>query len=154
MSEKFNVSARTIYKDIRALEEAGVPIFAEEGKGYSLMEGYKIPPVMFSESEALFLIIIEQIALRMYDSSLQRELTSAISKVKAVLRIYDKDKAEILQDRVFIGKNFANIIKSSSVMDLQVALVNQQCVKISYESPDAKLTERIIEPFSFYHNPR
>ena len=74
----------------------------------------------------------------MYDLSLQRELTSAISKVKAV----------------FIGKNFANIIKSSSVMDLQVALVNQQCVKISYESPDAKLTERIIEPFSFYHNPR
>ena len=48
LAEKFGVSVRTIYRDIRALEKAGVPILTEEGKGYSLMEGYKIPPIMFS----------------------------------------------------------------------------------------------------------
>jgi predicted DNA-binding transcriptional regulator YafY len=49
LAEKFGVSVRTIYRDIRALEQAGVPISTEDGKGYSLMEGYRIPPVMFTE---------------------------------------------------------------------------------------------------------
>jgi predicted DNA-binding transcriptional regulator YafY len=53
---KFSVSNRTIYRDIKALEQSGVPILTEEGKGYSLMEGYRIPSIMFSESEANALI--------------------------------------------------------------------------------------------------
>lgn len=47
IAEKFWVSIRTIYRDIKALIEAGVPIFTADGKGYSLVEGYKIPPVCF-----------------------------------------------------------------------------------------------------------
>ena len=49
LAEKFGVSIRTIYRDIRALEQAGVPILTEDGKSYTLMEGYKTPPVMFTE---------------------------------------------------------------------------------------------------------
>ena len=60
ISKKFGVSIRTVYRDIRALEEAGIPVFMEDGKGYSLMEGYRIPPVMFTESEANALITVEQ----------------------------------------------------------------------------------------------
>ena len=52
LANKFGVSVRTIYRDIKALEHAGVPILTEDGKGYSLMEGYKISPVMFTENEA------------------------------------------------------------------------------------------------------
>lgn len=47
LAEKFGVSVRTIYRDIRALENAGIPIFVEDGKGYSLMEGYRIPLIEF-----------------------------------------------------------------------------------------------------------
>jgi predicted DNA-binding transcriptional regulator YafY len=60
LAEKFNVSIRTIYRDIRALEQSCVPIITEYGKGYSLMEGYRIPPVNFTENEANALIIAEQ----------------------------------------------------------------------------------------------
>src|SRR3954468_11148463 len=63
LAEKFGVSIRTIYRDIKALEQAGVPILTEDGKGYSLMEGYKIPPVMFTENEANALITVEQLVL-------------------------------------------------------------------------------------------
>lgn len=59
LAEKFGVSVKTIYRDIRALEQAGVPIFTEDGKGYSLIEGYRIPPVMFTENEANALITTE-----------------------------------------------------------------------------------------------
>ena len=56
LAEQFEVSKRTIYRDLESLEKAGVPIIAVEGKGYSLMQGYYIPPVMFTESEANALI--------------------------------------------------------------------------------------------------
>ena len=61
LASKFSVSNRTIYRDIKALEEAGVPILTEEGKGYYLMEGYRIPPVMFTDSEVNALITAEKI---------------------------------------------------------------------------------------------
>src|SRR3954468_7544728 len=69
LAQKFGVSVRTIYRDIRALEQAGVPVLTEEGKGYSLMEGYKNPPVMFSETQANALILAEQLVLMNKDSS-------------------------------------------------------------------------------------
>lgn len=153
LSEKFNVSTRTIYRDIRALENAGIPILTEEGKGFSMMDGYKIPPIMFSENEAIAVITLEQIVAKMYDQSLRKEFTSAVDKIKAVLRVYNRQKAEILSQRIYIGKNFEQITKSNFLIDLQNALVNQNCVKIFYKANDGMETERIIEPFSFYHNP-
>ena len=75
LADKFNVSIRTIYRDIRALEQAGVPIITEDGKGYTLMEGYKIPPVMFSESQANALILAEQLVLKNKDASFIKDYT-------------------------------------------------------------------------------
>jgi predicted DNA-binding transcriptional regulator YafY len=70
LAEKYSVSVRTIYRDIRSLEQSGVPIVTEEGKGYSLMEGYRLPPVHFTESEANALITAEQLVLKNNDASL------------------------------------------------------------------------------------
>ena len=86
LADKFNVSVRTIYRDIRALEQAGVPIITEDGKGYTLMEGYKIPPVMFSESQANALILAEQLVLKNKDTSFIKDYTEAIDKIKAVFK--------------------------------------------------------------------
>jgi predicted DNA-binding transcriptional regulator YafY len=61
LAEKFAVSNRTIYRDIKSLENAGVPVITEDGKGYTLMDGYKIPPIMFTEDEANALLTAELI---------------------------------------------------------------------------------------------
>ncbi len=53
LADKFVVSTRTIYRDIKTLEKAGDPILIEEGKGYNLMEGYRIPPIMFTEKQPM-----------------------------------------------------------------------------------------------------
>ncbi len=52
LADRFAVSTRTIYRDMRALENAGVPILTHEGKGYGLLEGYRLPPLTFTEQEA------------------------------------------------------------------------------------------------------
>ena len=69
LANKFNVSKRTIYRDIKALEQSGVPVLTEEGKGYTLMDGYKIPPIMFTEKQANALILAEQLVLNSKDAS-------------------------------------------------------------------------------------
>jgi predicted DNA-binding transcriptional regulator YafY len=56
IAEKFSISLRTVYRDVKALEEAGVPVIGEAGTGYRLMEGYKLPPVMFNMDEATALL--------------------------------------------------------------------------------------------------
>ena len=69
LAERHDVTVRTIYRDIRTLEKSGIPIVAEGGKGYSLMEGYQLPPVLFTEDEANALITAEQLVLKNKDES-------------------------------------------------------------------------------------
>lgn len=151
LSEKFSVSKRTIYRDIKALEEAGVPIFTEEGKGYSLVEGYVIPPVMFTESEANALITAQQLILKNKDSSFIKEYTEAINKVKSVLKNHTKDKANLLSDRIQFRYNLENDATSNYLSTLQLALTNNFLCKIEYSTLETnKITQRKIEPFALY----
>ena len=151
LAEKFGVTNRTIYRDIKALEKAGVPILAEEGKGYSIMEGYKIPPVMFTESEANALITAEQLVLKNKDASFVKEYLEAISKIKSVLRNNTKDKVNLLSNRIVVRQNSENIKTSNLLSTLQLTLTNFNLTEINYYSPDTEqTTTRIIEPFAIY----
>ncbi|MNQ27481.1 bifunctional biotin--[acetyl-CoA-carboxylase] synthetase/biotin operon repressor [compost metagenome] len=149
LADKFNVSVRTIYRDIRALEQSGVPIITEEGKGYSLMEGYKIPPVTFTENEANALITAEQFVLKNKDASFIKDYSDAISKVKSVLRQTTKDNANLLSDRIAISQNNSNSITSNYLSSLQLALTNFNLTAIEYQKLDTEeITKRTIEPFA------
>jgi len=148
---KFSVSNRTIYRDIKALEQSGIPILKEEGKGYSLMEGYRIPPIMFSESEAHALITAEQLVLKNKDASFVKEYTEAIGKIKSVLRSNTQDKVNLLSNRIVFGQNDNFSRTSNYLSTLQLALTNFNLIKIYYYSPNNnQTTERIVEPFAIY----
>ena len=148
LADKFNVSIRTIYRDIRALEQAGVPVLTEDGRGYTLMEGYKIPPVMFSENQANALILAEQLVLKNKDTSFIKDYTEAVDKIKAVLRQSEKDKANLLAERTRFEQNINRERNSNNISQLQYALTNFYLVKINYTNENNKLSSRIIEPFA------
>ncbi|MES2779127.1 MAG: YafY family protein [Bacteroidota bacterium] len=149
LADKFNVSVRTIYRDIRALEQSGVPIITEDGKGYSLLEGYRIPPVTFSEKEANALITAEQFVLKNKDASFIKDYTDAISKIKSVLRQTTKENANLLSDRIAISQNNSFDRTSNHLSALQVALTNFQLATIEYQKIDTNETsKRTVEPFA------
>ena len=151
LANKFSVSKRTIYRDIKALEQGGVPVLTEEGKGYTIMDGYRIPPVMFTESEANALITAEQLILKNKDASFVKEYTEAINKIKSVLRNNTKDKANLLSTRIVFRQNTANETTSNHLATLQLALTNFNLTKIKYYSTDTnQTTDRAIEPFAIY----
>lgn len=152
LATKFGVSNRTIYRDIKALEQSGVPILTEEGKGYSVMEGYRIPPVMFTEREAFALVTAEKLIANEKDQSLRKEFTTAIRKIKAVLRNYSKEKTELIETSIFIGKNMEVKTTSNSLLDIQMAITSQQIVNVNYTNDNNQSSERIIEPYLLYHS--
>lgn len=148
LAKKFSVSVRTIYRDIRSLEESGVPVLTEEGKGYSLMEGYRIPPIMFTESQANALIIAEQLVLKNKDASFVKEYSDAVDKIKAVLGRAVKDKANLLAERTRFSQNIHSEKNSNNLSELQFALTNFLVAKVDYINESKKSSSRLIEPFA------
>lgn len=151
LAVKFNVSTRTIYRDIKALEQAGIPILTEDGRGYYVMDGYRIPPVMFTENEANALITAEKLVQKNADSSFFKHYSEAVNKVKAVLRYETKDKANLLSERIAFIRNY-NTNRVDTLALLQSAITNFQCMEIEYISlGKEEKTMRIIEPFALYN---
>lgn len=148
LADKFSVNTRTIYRDIRAMEQVGVPIITEDGKGYTLMEGYRVPPVMFTEAQANALITAEQLVLKNKDTSFIRDYSEAIDKIKAVLKYSVKDKANLLAERTRFAQNINIERNSNNLSDLQFALTNFSLVKIEYTNEANKTTIRLVEPFA------
>lgn len=153
VAQKFNVSVRTVYRDIKALEQAGVPIITEDGRGYSLMDGYRLPPIMFTESEANAFITAEKLVLLNTDTSLTKNYIEGVTKIKSVLRTHAKDKAGLLSKRVAFEQNPDNKIVSNFLSTIQIALTNFGVIKIEYYSPNNdETTKRHIEPFALINN--
>lgn len=105
LADRFRVSLRTIYRDIRSLEASGVPIWGEAGSGYSLMEGYRLPPVMFTKEEAASFIAAEKLMQQFTDRALGASHESAMYKVKSVLKGQQKDWIDAIAHQVMITPN-------------------------------------------------
>ncbi len=152
LAEKHNVSTRTIYRDIRTLEKSGIPIVTEEGKGYSIMEGYHLPPVLFTEDEANALVTVEQMVLNNKDQSFSENVSSAIEKIKSILRYSQKGNADLLSDRVYFRDNNGRKKSSNNLMKIQSSIINFKVLNVEYVSSKSKRTKRDIEPFAIYSN--
>lgn len=152
LAEKYDISVRTVYRDIRALEAAGLPIVTEEGKGYSLVEGYRLPPVSFSEEEANALITAEKLIAQNKEGSLVTNYQTAVSKIKAVLNYSAKEKTDLLEERIAYFKNFEKQVTSKYLSTVQIAITDFKLLKIKYQRyADPETSLREIEPQALYH---
>lgn len=149
IAERFEISLRTVYRDIRALEESGVPIGAEAGVGYFLMDNYKLPPVMFTKEEASALLFGEKLVEKMSDDGMKAEFCSALFKIKAILNPEEKDRLEKLYSQISVlnyttsNENFNRLFLS----EIQQALVSKQVLEIDYQAGyGAPATKRLVEP--------
>ncbi|MGB3465306.1 MAG: YafY family protein [Cyclobacteriaceae bacterium] len=150
LADKFGVSVRTIYRDIRTLEKSGIPIITEEGKGYKLMDGYQLPPVMFTEEEANAIITASQIIATNKDRSFAEHYENAVTKIRSVLRYSQKEKADLLTERIQYRENAEKKRSSDFLMAIQSAITAYRLTDIIYESLNGKRTVRTVEPFAIY----
>ncbi|MDN5201893.1 YafY family protein [Fulvivirgaceae bacterium BMA10] len=150
IADRFDISLRTVYRDIRALEGAGVPIGAEAGKGYFIMEGYHLPPVMFTREEASAVLLGGKLIEKHSDESVKMHFNDALLKIKSVLKFSEKDYLEHLEDYIevfHLPKPKQNLFPNNFLSDIQDALVRKKVLKFDYYSNyNDKFTSREVEP--------
>lgn len=155
IAKRFSVSLRTIYRDMRALEEAGIPIIGEAGQGYSLVEGYRLPPVMFTQDEAQAFLVAEKIFEKVTDKGSSDHFHSAMLKIKAVLRTAEKDRLEELSPQVEVLRMRNQLQfgrKSEFLQSILYSLSNQSLIEIIYTTFEEERTNsRVIEPVGVYY---
>lgn len=149
IAERFEISLRTVYRDVKALMEAGVPIGSEAGKGYFIVDGYHLPPVMFTQEEGSALLFAGKLVEKMTDNSVRKEFESALLKIKAVLNESEKDFLENLEAHVEVRASPQELapFPNHFLTSIQKAIVNKEVLKMDYYSNHSEqATTREIEP--------
>lgn len=149
-AEQFEISERTVYRDVQALSEVGVPIVAMPGEGYRLMEGYYLPPITFNpdEARALFLAV-SMLAGLTTPGPTQVAAQSALEKIRAVLPTATLRRVEALQAIIrFYALPGASLnFDDATFLKLQEAIHEQRVVHLHYHALNSnRVSERDVEP--------
>jgi predicted DNA-binding transcriptional regulator YafY len=151
LARHFELSIRTVYRDLAALGEAGVPVVAEAGVGYALLKGYHLPPVNFTAEEANALVTGGLLVGQFADGSLKAQMGSALKKVRAVLPRDHQDRV----DRLERGMATTASVKSPAQAELsllQQALAEQRVLQFHYQgSGQVEAIPRTVEPLGLVH---
>jgi predicted DNA-binding transcriptional regulator YafY len=155
IAERFDISLRTVYRDMRTLEEAGVPIIGEAGVGYSLADGYRLPPVAFTIEEATAFITAEKLVETLTDEVNGGNYRSAMYKVRAVLRSADKDYLAGMDSRIEVLKAARPPYLQADLNPLQLilkAITLNKVISLNYFSYYRQQhTQRCVEPVGVFY---
>lgn len=152
LADRFGISLRTVYRDVRSLEEAGVPIGAEAGVGYFLTD-YHLPPVMFTSAEASALLLGSKLIEKWADQSIRTQFESALFKIKSVLKRADQERLDNLDAQINVARLTSRQPYSDDLLNaIQQAIAQHHVLYLQYHSQynDAE-TQREVEPVGLYH---
>lgn len=145
LATTFETSVRTIYRDMQALSEAGVPVVGYTGLGYSLLEGYFLPPVCFTAEEAVALLIGTDFARQHLDSSYGRSAVSSCSKIEGILPPQVRQEAADIRQTMRLISPAIRAIQNngtSYIGALRGAILHRRKVELHYRSGSDKQSDK------------
>ncbi|HNU88062.1 MAG TPA: YafY family protein [Ferruginibacter sp.] len=155
IADRFSISLRTVYRDIKTLEEAGVPVAGEAGVGYCIMEGYRLPPVMFTKEEAIAFLTAEKMVEKLTDPSSRKYYNEAMFKVRSVLRYAEKDMLEDMSGYIEVVENPYLPAKGNDSIHLQTILKSiaaNEILDIGYfANHSQQYSNRDVEPVGIFY---
>lgn len=155
LAQRFDVSNRTIYRDIKALEEAGVPVGGEAGKGYFLVEGFHLPPVQLTRDEAGAFLLAGKLMDKHSDTGISSEFNSGLYKIRSVLHQADKAFLQALEKNITVF-NY-DTLKQTDFPDDFLAVVMQALAEhkvlsiVYYSAYSRQTTTRNVQPLSLVY---
>lgn len=146
IAEKFSISIRTVYRDVKALTGQGIPVSFEANRGYFIVQGYFLPPVAFNSAEANALLLMESVVYAFTDKSIQEHYSNALNKIKAVLRNSQKEKLEQLNENIKLQLPpcFRNDYEYLSL--LQHTISAKTVLEFDYKNNKEEISHRKAEP--------
>ncbi|KAB8145709.1 YafY family transcriptional regulator [Chloroflexia bacterium SDU3-3] len=133
LAAAFAVSKRTIYRDVLALCEAGVPVVSEPGKGYSLVEGYFLPPLRFTLEEALLLLLGSDVMAKSFDAEYRAAARNAGRKISGVLPDDLRPQVESIQERIQFFQS-GRRTEAEQLPTIRWAIIKQQTLRFHYHA--------------------
>jgi predicted DNA-binding transcriptional regulator YafY len=149
LADKLEVSERTIYRDIRALELSGIPIEGEAGIGYRIRHDFELPPLMFDRSEIIALLLGSRMVQAWSDKELASAAGRAIDKINAILP--NDLKALTEQQTLLVPDYFSNSHFSDISQTLRNAIEQKQQIQLSYNRADGQYSERKLDPLGLVY---
>ena len=157
IARQFEISVRTVYRDVAALGEAGIPVIGEAGVGYGLAKGYHLPPVMFTAEEASALFMGGKLVDHLTDASLRQQMESALLKIRSVLPRDRQDYLDRLERSTKLvdrGQHHAPIARLSSkaLIPIQRGLAERRVLGLEYQGAERReITRRDVEPLGLVY---
>ncbi|HLZ22107.1 MAG TPA: YafY family protein [Ktedonobacterales bacterium] len=134
LAATFECSRRTIYRDLQALGQAGVPLVSVPGRGYSLMEGYFLPPLSFGTDEATMLLLGSDFMAQHFDAQYRAAAQSAGRKIAGVLPERLRGEVRELRESIhFVGEGVsARPLEAAKLQTLRRAILARERVRFYY----------------------
>lgn len=151
IARRLEVDVRTARRYVAMLEELGIPVTAERGRfgGYRLVPGYKLPPLMLNEEEALAITLGLQASRRLGLASQAPAVESALAKVERVLPEQIRDRVLAVEETLIwdTKERIGHGPDSGVILTLSSAARERRRVSLRYRSRDGEETERTIDPY-------
>lgn len=154
IADRFNVSIRTVYRDVQTLVEAGVPIGSEAGIGYYIIDGYRLPPVMFTKEEVTAFLTAEKLIEKFADNSIDSNFKSGMMKIRAILKSTEKEMLESIEENIEVlsrRPQLKNSNKSNHTQSLIESISERKSLNIRYHTfYSNEIKDRNIEPIGIF----
>ena len=151
LAQRLEVNIRTLRRYIIMLQDLGIPIEAERGRNgaYVLSAGFKLPPMMFTNEEALALTVGLISARRLNLADTDRAIESAFAKLERVMPLDLKSRVRALTETITLDQNSTPSTPPSEAIlsTMSSAAQLQQRVHIQYHPPQGEDTERDFDPY-------
>jgi predicted DNA-binding transcriptional regulator YafY len=157
LAERFEVSRRTIFRDLRALSDSGVPLTYSEGGGYEILDGYQLPPLMLTTREAATLIVGTEFMKLQSDASLREDADAVALKIRSVLPREIGEYVDQLSENTVLDPYWLQAVQaeggdSGKWYKLSEAVASSRKAIMEYyvESRD-ELTQRRVDPLGLVY---
>ncbi|MAC45676.1 helix-turn-helix transcriptional regulator [Oceanospirillum beijerinckii] len=149
LAEKLEVSERTIYRDIQALELSGIPVEGEAGIGYRIRHNFELPPLMFDRTEIIALLLGSRMVQAWSDKELAGAAGRAIDKINAILP--DDLKALAEQQTLLVPDYFVQSNDADLSQQVRQAIEEKRQIQLSYNRADGQYSERVLDPLGMVY---
>ena len=152
LADEFNVSLRTIKRDLDELSVLGVPFYSEVGRngGYKMLHNDFLPPISFSFSEVLSILITYETLNQYIDNPFNIESEKVQEKIFMQLPKEKRAKANIIKEYLVMWQGNSPY-KANYIEDILTAAINKNEIEIIYESSNKQSKKRVV-PLGLFGN--
>jgi predicted DNA-binding transcriptional regulator YafY len=146
LADKLEVTVRTIYRDIAALQGSRVPIEGAPGLGYVLRRGFDLPPLMFTIEETDAIAIGVRLLRRLRDPKLEAAAQSVLAKLAAV--VPQELQPQLVAAPLYVSEGSAPAVTGIDLSQLRNAIRETRKLAITYANEEGRRTQRTIWPIA------